>query len=154
MKCSIWPLDKCKQDCLTNSLDRYWRQCKERRCGFKVFPEHLASCTSGPKYFRDIGLSKVIILERRNHTAQYESLAKAYATGDWGWGLGGSVDPEWRNKHPQEEFERSVNDWYSTLRELYNTSLHVYVEDYIALPVQRRRVSYYLKSDISSPSLT
>jgi hypothetical protein len=152
MKCSIWPLDTCDQGCLTSALDKYWSTCKNRRCGFKVFPEHLESCTSGPQYFRDIGVSKVIILERRNKTAQYESLAKAYATGDWGWGPGGKKDPEWRKEHPQEEFIRSMNQWYATLRELYNTSLHVYVEDYLTLPVQRRRVSYYLKSDITSPS--
>jgi len=153
-KCSIWPLDTCDQGCLTTALDMYWSKCKTRRCGFKVFPEHLESCTSGPQYFRDIGVNKVIILERRNQTAQYESLAKAYATGNWGWGPGGKRDPEWSKDNPQQEFVRSMNQWYSTLRELYNTSLHVYVEDYLTLPVQRKRVSYYLKSDITSPSPT
>jgi len=153
MNCSVWPLDTCDQGCLTKALDIYWRKCKNQRCGFKVFPEHLESCTSGPQYFRDIGVNKVIIWERRNQTAQYESLAKAYATGDWGFGgPSGKRDTEWSKKNPQQEFVRAMNQWYTTLREVYNTSLHVYAEDYLTMPVQRKRVSYYLKSDITSPS--
>jgi len=150
MKCSVWLLDKCDQGCLTKALDMYWSKCEYKRCGLKVFTHHLESCTSGPQYFRDIGADKVIILERRNQTAVYTSLVKAYATGDWRSGPHGTRDPEWPKRNPQEDFIRSMNQWCTTLREVYNHSLHVYVEDYLTMPGQQKRVSDYLNSDISS----
>lgn len=145
LNCSVWPLRTCEQGCITSTLDEYWSTCKHRRCGFKVFPAHVKKCP-GPQYFRDIGVSKVIILERRNKTAQYESLAKAKATGDFGFGTKGTPkNPGWRKKNTLEEYVHSVNRWYAMLRELYNTSLHVHMEDYLALPAQWSRVLSYLK---------
>ena len=109
--------------------------------GFKVFPEHVTS----EAVKRLWGMArKVVILERRNISAQVQSLQRAHATGCW---VGAGEDPS-RCPHVQSHVSaadiyrhaQASHLWYSRQRDEANAHsagtdslLHVTTEDFLAM---------------------
>jgi len=94
-------------------------------------------------------VGKVVILERRNKTKQYLSLAKAFETGCWGFRNctdGASKIPEYRQRHSFSRVTRNTENWYSALLAAYGKmGLHVYMEDYLSSEKEFNKIVTYLE---------
>jgi len=158
MTCPVWPLSACTEACFSDSVQTYYANCNTLRwkaCGFKVFQPHLRC---GTLLNQSINLNvtwlqkfvgKVVILERRNKTKQYLSLAKAFETGCWGFRNctdGASKIPEYRQTHSMSRVIRDTENWYSALLAAYGKmGLHVYMEDYLSSEKEFNKIVTYLE---------
>lgn len=158
MTCPVWPLSACTEACFSDSVQTYYANCNTLRwkaCGFKVFQPHLRC---GTLLNQSINLNvtwlqkfvgKVVILERRNKTQQYLSLAKAFETGCWGFRNctdGASKIPEYRQTHSMSRVIRDTENWYSALLAAYGKmGLHVYMEDYLSSEKEFNKIVTYLE---------
>lgn len=70
---------------LSTVMLRFWEWCPHVVCGFKVFDRHVITPASVSQLI-DGGPTqlKLIILERRNISAEYASWRRAVRTGNWG----------------------------------------------------------------------
>ena len=129
-------------------LHHYYGRCPgHTACGFKVFAGHLMDNQYAPEsldqvravarelttVLRSNGVDRVVLLQRRNRTAQYESLVRAFATGDWGFRHAGHVKKDFGQRVSQSRFEATADAWYSAFQEHAGLNvLNVHFEDFIA----------------------
>lgn len=123
------PCDKpstCKPGYLRQLLLAYYRACPAgQSCGFKFFPKHLpTNATFNALHFEEL-VQRVIVLERSNKTAQYESLVTAFRTGLWGpWQHG--VPESYRLDYTQvgeQTFTTELSAFYDAYRHLRGIAL-------------------------------
>ena len=151
----------CMLRSLHTILREFWERCEWNvSCGFKLFASHLVP--EGHVYARSAesirgmvhnfvdaarkqGVQRFVLLERRNKSAQYASLTRAFASGDWS-SAGGLVGPTrgWSSANFSQRislrmFEEACHAWYIAFRRLEHVSvMNVYAEDVINDELQMR----------------
>ena len=138
----------CIKLTMRSIMHQYWQGCPPTRlgCGFKLFAGHIVDKMYSPDgagrirgavtdvatALRLNGVSSIVILERRNRTAQYASVVRAFETGEWGFDHPGRVNTEFRKSVSQRQFEEALDTWYSNFRALPGLRfLTMYTEDIV-----------------------
>jgi len=161
----------CAQQSVSRILHDYWSRCPQHTaCGFKLFAAHLMDNQYAPEaagqvqrvvrelagVVRSFGVQRVVLLERRNKTAQYASLVRAFATGDWGFKRKGHVRRDFAERVPQARFEAAVRAWYDAFRSPDSELqvVNVYFEEFLAnQQVNRSEVHRALRFILHAPAL-
>ncbi|KAL1504175.1 hypothetical protein AB1Y20_010584 [Prymnesium parvum] len=113
-------------------MSRFWGWCPHATCGFKVFDDHVRqparlSQLISHKLSRGSTPIKLVVLERRNVSAEYVSWQRAMSTGVWGRRPG---DQRQRGTIPRptlassvsfEEFRAKHEAWFLSVHSLAAT---------------------------------